>query len=95
MNSSGFPGNGFSGGPIRFSLLDESVEALAASLAEKPKLALLATKRHANAAADEVAGVGHSWSDADGLLAALRDPESRASADRYLARMKSGDPKAR
>ncbi len=39
--------------------------------------------------------MGHSWSDADGLLAALRDPESRASADRYLARMKSGDAKAR
>ncbi len=75
--------------------LDESVEALAASLAGKPKLALLATKRHANAAADELAGVGHSWTDADGLLAALRDPEGRESAERYLARMKSGDPEIR
>jgi enoyl-CoA hydratase/carnithine racemase len=75
--------------------LDESVEALAASLAVKPKLALLATKRHANAAADELAGVGHSWSDADGLLAALADPESRESAERYLARIKGGDAESR
>ncbi len=74
--------------------LDESVEALAASLADKPTLALLATKRHANAAADELAGAGHSWSDADGLLAAIRDPESRASAERYLARMRGGGSEA-
>ena len=75
--------------------LDESVESLAASLVEKPKLALLATKRHANAAADELAGVGHSWSDADGLLTALRDPESRKSADRYLARLEGRGPEIR
>ncbi len=88
-------GAGFLNRVVPEAELDDSVEALAASLAEKPKLALLATKRHANVAADEVAGAGHSWSDADGLLAALRDPESRASADRYLARMKSGDAKAK
>jgi hypothetical protein len=30
-----------------------------------------------------------SWSDADGLLAGLRDPEGRASAERYLEEVRS------
>lgn len=70
--------------------LDEEVEELAASLARKPRLALLATKRHAVAAADETAGTGPSWADADGLLAGLRDPEGNESAARYLSRIKRG-----
>jgi len=32
---------------------------------------------------------GRSWSDADGLLAGLRDPEGRASARGYLERIRS------
>lgn len=69
--------------------LDRSVEEVAASLASKPKLALLATKRHINAVTQEMVGTMHSWSDADGLLGGLRDPEGNESAARYLARMKS------
>ncbi len=70
--------------------LDRAVEELAAMLASKPKLALLATKRHTNAVTEEMVGTMRSWSDADGLLAGLRDPEGNESAARYLARMKGG-----
>jgi enoyl-CoA hydratase/carnithine racemase len=69
--------------------LEAAVEKLAAELAEKPKLALLATKRHTNAVTAEMVSTGRSWSDADGLLAGLRDPEGRASALRYLERVSS------
>lgn len=68
--------------------LDRSVDELATLLASKPKLALLATKRHANAVTEEMVGTKRSWSDADGLLAGLSDPEGRESAMRYLARLK-------
>jgi len=34
-------------------------------------------------------GAGRSWADADGLLAGLRDPEGRASEQRYLERVRS------
>ena len=34
-------------------------------------------------------GTGRSWSDADGLLAGLRDPEGRESARGYLDRVRS------
>jgi enoyl-CoA hydratase/carnithine racemase len=70
--------------------LDGAVEELAAMLASKPKLALLATKRHTNAVSEEMVGTIRSWSDADGLLAGLRDPEGNESAARYLAQMRGG-----
>jgi enoyl-CoA hydratase/carnithine racemase len=66
--------------------LDAAVEELAAQLAQKPKLALLSTKRHTNAVTEQMVGTARSWSDADGLLAGLRDPEGNESAARYLAR---------
>lgn len=70
--------------------LDRSVDELAALLASKPKLALLATKRHTNAVTEGMVGTMRSWSDADGLLAGLGDPEGRESAMRYLTRIKGG-----
>ncbi len=69
--------------------LDASVEELAVSLAEKPRLALLATKRHVDAVTDGMVGTARSWADADGLLAGLADPEGNESALRYLSRLKS------
>ena len=39
---------------------------------------------------ESMVGTTRSWSDADGLLAGLRDPEGRASATAYLDRMRSG-----
>jgi enoyl-CoA hydratase/carnithine racemase len=65
-------------------LIDEA-EALAAELASKPAFALRATKTHVNAVLDEIAGVGRNANDADSLLVALHDEESRATSERYLA----------
>ncbi len=64
--------------------LDEEVAGLAETLAGKPRQALLATKQHTNAVTAAMVGTGHSWADADGLLAALADAEGRAAAGSYL-----------
>jgi enoyl-CoA hydratase/carnithine racemase len=70
--------------------LDEAVASLVADLVRMPRLALLATKAHTNAVTESMVGTVRSWSDADGLLAGLRDPEGRASAAAYLERVRSG-----
>jgi len=67
--------------------LDAEVEALATSLARKSTLTLRATKHHVDAVTAQMVGTGRSWADADGLAAALHDPESRDSARRYLERV--------
>jgi len=67
---------------------DELVQAadeLAEELAGKPWFALRATKTHVNAVMDEIAGVARNANDADTLVAATADPESRAQSRRYLA----------
>lgn len=69
--------------------LDDTVEELVATLVRMPKLALLATKAHTNAVTESMVSTGRSWSDADGLLGGLRDPEGRRSAQGYLERMRS------
>jgi len=69
--------------------LDDAVEELAAQLAEKAKLALLSTKRHTNAVTEQMVGTARSWSDADGLMAGLRDAEGQAAALRYIEKMRS------
>lgn len=74
--------------------LDRSVEELAAALASKPRMALLATKRHTNAVTEGMVGTMRSWSDADGLMAALGDPEGRESAASYLARARGRRPQS-
>lgn len=68
--------------------LDGAVAELADRLVRMPKLALLATKEHTNAVTEAMVNTGRSWSDADGLLSGLRDPEGRDSAKRYLERMR-------
>lgn len=70
--------------------LDGAVDDLVATLVRMPKLALLATKAHTNAVTESMVGTGRSWSDADGLLAGLRDPEGRQSGQRYLERVRGG-----
>lgn len=61
-----------------------AADALAAELASKPTFSLRATKTHVNAVMDEIAGVGRNANDADTLVAALHDPESREASRRYL-----------
>jgi enoyl-CoA hydratase/carnithine racemase len=76
--------------------LDTAVDQLAESVASRPRAAVLATKRHVNAVTDQMVGTGRSWSDADGLAAALRDPEGRDSRATYMGRLaakKSGAKK--
>lgn len=68
--------------------LDQAVEELAAQVAAKPRVAVAATKRHVNAVAAGMTQTGRSWSDADGLLAAIGDTEARAAATAYLQRMR-------
>jgi enoyl-CoA hydratase/carnithine racemase len=69
--------------------LDAAVDDLVATLVRMPKLALLATKAHTNAVTEAMVSTGRSWSDADGLLAGLRDAEGRESARRYLERIRA------
>lgn len=66
--------------------IDAEVDALAAQLAAKSALTLRATKRHVNAVTAAAVGIDRSWSDADSLVSALHDPESRAAAVAYLER---------
>lgn len=68
--------------------LDQTVDELAAQVAAKPRIAVEATKRHVNAVAAGMTQTARSWSDADGLLAAIADPEARAAAAAYLERMR-------
>lgn len=61
-------------------------DALAAELVGKPWFSLRATKMQVNAVMDEIAGTGRNANDADTLVAALADEESRAASRAYLAR---------
>ncbi len=69
--------------------LDAEVESLAEAVASRPRGAVLATKRHTNAVTEQMVGLSRSWSDAEGLGMALRDPESRASQQAYLERLRA------
>lgn len=61
-----------------------AADALAAELATKPSFSLRATKTQVNAVMDEIAATGRNANDADTLVVALRDPESREAGRRYL-----------
>jgi enoyl-CoA hydratase/carnithine racemase len=65
-----------------------TVEELAAGLVTKSALTLSSTKAHVNAVLEAMSAASGSWSDADGLVAALHDPESRAAGAAYLARVR-------
>lgn len=64
-------------------LFDEA-DALAAELAAKPGFALRATKQHVNAVTEDLAGTRRNANDADTLVAAMADEESRAISRAYL-----------
>jgi len=70
--------------------LSATVERLAGELAGRSALTLVSTKRHVNAVLAAASGTLHSWSDADGLVAALADPESRQVGRAYLERVLGG-----
>ncbi len=76
---------GFLNRVVADSDLTAEVEELATSLAAKSTLTLRATLRAVDAAAEALVSTRFAWSDADALLTALSDPESREVAAAYLA----------
>lgn len=70
--------------------LDEAVESLVRQLESKSRLTLSATKQHVNAVTAGIVGTARAWNDADSLVTALRDPESREVATAYLRQFEDG-----
>ncbi len=64
--------------------LDEAVETLAAQVASKPALPVAATKAHVAAVTEQMVGTRHAWSDADGLIGGLLDPECSVAREAYI-----------
>ena len=65
--------------------LSDTVDNLAQSLAQKPGYALRTTKQQVNAVTEEMAGTGRNAADADALVFATYDAESRQASRTYLA----------
>ena len=76
---------GFINDVVPSAELARRVESFATSLAAKPTYALRITKQQVNAVAEEMAGTGRSVGDADMLVYAMHDDESRAATRRYLS----------
>jgi enoyl-CoA hydratase/carnithine racemase len=68
--------------------LETTVTELAENLASKTLYSLHSTKQQVNAVMEEIAGTGRSAGDADMLVYAMRDTESREVTARYLAQRK-------
>ncbi len=68
--------------------LDDVVEELVAVLASRSAFTLAATKQRVDAISESMVGTAGAWADADGLVTARRDPESRAAAAAYLASLR-------
>ncbi|HVA42490.1 MAG TPA: enoyl-CoA hydratase/isomerase family protein [Acidimicrobiales bacterium] len=64
--------------------LDAAVEELVSQLLARSSLTLRATKAHVNAVTEGMVGTARAWNDADSLVSAQRDPESREVAAAYL-----------
>lgn len=75
---------GFLNRTVAASDLAGAVDELVGQLTGKSALTLTATKRHTNAVTESMVGTVRAWNDADSLVTALRDPESRAAGAAYL-----------
>jgi enoyl-CoA hydratase/carnithine racemase len=64
--------------------LEAEVDALASELASKPRLLLTQTKRLVDAVVEDAYPTGQSFRDADAMMTALHDEESRAATRRYV-----------
>jgi enoyl-CoA hydratase/carnithine racemase len=69
--------------------LDAAGVAWAQRLAQRPRGALRTSKQRFRAAAELLCSSAGSQADADALLAAYRDPETRAAQQRYIAGRKA------
>jgi enoyl-CoA hydratase/carnithine racemase len=81
---------GFLNRVVASEQLDATIEELVAELERKSSLTLMATKRAVNATSEAIASTAGAWSDADSLLSALDDPESRRAAQEYLEDLERG-----
>jgi enoyl-CoA hydratase/carnithine racemase len=72
--------------------LDSEVDALAELLQAKSALTLTATKQHVDAITSAMVGMARTWNDADSLVVAQRDAESRAVAAAYIERLGTRRP---
>jgi enoyl-CoA hydratase/carnithine racemase len=79
---------GFINRVVTDDALEDAVEALVDELVRKSSVTLAATKRRVNAVADAMASTISAWSDADLLVSALHDVESRSVARAYLERVR-------
>lgn len=79
---------GFLNRVVPAAVLDAAADRLVDDLLSKSALTLTATKRHVNAVTEGMVGTARAWNDADSLVTALRDPESRSVASTYLKRLK-------
>ena len=66
------------------------VDGIARSLAAKPGYALRTTKQQVNAVTEEMAGTGRNAADADALVFATYDRESRETSAAYLKSKNKG-----
>jgi enoyl-CoA hydratase/carnithine racemase len=70
--------------------INDYVQALAESLAAKPGYSLRTTKQQVNAVTEEMIGTARNANDADSLVIATYDAESRAASAAYLKSKKKG-----
>ena len=70
--------------------LQSHVDEIARAIAAKPGYALRTTKQQVNAVTEEIAGTGRNTSDADALVFATHDEESRRISREYLKSKKKG-----
>lgn len=89
FNASEAAAMGFVNRVVPAAALDTSVDELIGQLEGKSLLTLTATKQHVNAITAGMVGTARAWNDADSLVTALRDPESRSVAAAYLNRFPS------
>lgn len=75
---------GFLNRVVGVSGLEAAVDELVGRLAGKSAHTLTTTKRHTNAVSEGMVGTARTWNDADSLVAALHDPESRGAGAAYL-----------
>lgn len=58
---------------------------LAEQISSKPNLPIRSTKQHVNAVSAQMGATINAWSDADGLLVGLLDPECQNARETYLS----------
>jgi enoyl-CoA hydratase/carnithine racemase len=76
--------SGFLNRVVAEDRLDEEVETLVQQVASKPAYPVAATKAHVAAVTAQMVGTQRAWSDADGLIGGLLDPECGAARQAYV-----------